>query len=177
MIPFISYTDKVITNLINQIIPHTSFLDTFFRFLSFQGSALIIWIVIFSIFFLYEERKDKKFILYFAAVIMLSALLTNYVFKTAFRRHRPISPLKTMTQTCPTDFSFPSGHSAIAFASAYTLSRFDKRRKYTYYFIACLIALSRIYLYCHYFIDTLGGALLGTAIAWVLIRSHKPKMF
>ena len=172
MINTIAYIDRFTTSFINQVIPHTPFLDTIFRFLSFQGSAIIIWIIIFCIFFIYEERKEKKFIVYFATIIIISAVLTNYVFKTAFHRQRPLPPLKTITLTCPKDFSFPSGHSAIAFASAYTLSRFDKKRRYVYYLIASLIAISRIYLYCHYFLDTLGGALLGSSVAWLFMKIH-----
>src|SRR4029077_2609136 len=59
--------------------------------------------------------------------------------------------------------SFPSGHTASAFALATIASILDpvKQRSIIYLFIACVIGYSRIYLGQHFPADVYGGAILG----------------
>ncbi len=64
--------------------------------------------------------------------------------------------------------SFPSGHTATAFAFAVVLARRYPRLRIPIYITACLIALSRIALGSHYPSDIAGGAVLGVAIGWLL---------
>ena len=59
--------------------------------------------------------------------------------------------------------SFPSGHTATAFATALLLSIFTKNKKYSLLFVlaAWLVAFSRIYLGQHFLQDVFVGALIG----------------
>lgn len=64
--------------------------------------------------------------------------------------------------------SFPSGHTAAAFALATVLARTDTRHSWAYYSGATLIGISRINLGSHWPSDVLAGALLGMAVGrWV----------
>jgi len=64
--------------------------------------------------------------------------------------------------------SFPSGHSARAFALAGYLEKvYDKK---IFYVMAGLIALSRVYLLEHFASDALIGALIGVVIAEIVFR-------
>lgn len=70
---------------------------------------------------------------------------------------------------CPGDYSFPSGHAAIMF-SVFTAAFLTANKKYKVqivlgYIIALVVTLSRIMLGVHTFIDIVGGAALGIAIA------------
>jgi undecaprenyl-diphosphatase len=180
MINFIRY-DSILTKLLSQIFPHNIFFDYFFSFFSLKGGSIFIWILIITLIVFLEERKnqgvnrrDKKFLIIFFGSFLLTTLLADVFLKNYFRRPRPylIAPVhyNLIANTCPVDFSFPSGHAAAAFAAAGILSYFDKKRRGLYYTIAVLISYSRIYLGCHYLADVIAGAIIGWLISKIILK-------
>jgi len=174
---FLRSIDLLFTKGLNQIIPHNRFLDYFFSFFSLQGDSIFIWILIILFLIAFEEWRDHWFVVFFVLAFASTAILVNYGLKNIARRSRPqsINIRKNLVTnaTCPKDFSFPSGHASTAFAAAAVLSGFDKKRKYSYYFLALLIALSRVYLGCHFFLDISFGAVLGYLIGKFFFQLHK----
>lgn len=86
--------------------------------------------------------------------------------KYLVHRHRPFEhQLGPSVRT----HSFPSGHSATSFAAATMLSAAAPRFRVAFYALACLIAFSRLYNGVHYPTDVVAGALLGWAIALLLL--------
>jgi len=171
MLEKLIYFDIVITNFLKNLLPHHHFFDLFFSFFSLKGNAIFVWILVIIIALFLEEKKhpgisknDKKFIIAFTLSFLLTAFLVEYPLKNFFNRQRPIS-----TNHCPTNFSFPSGHAATAFAAANVLTFFDKKRRFFYSTIAFLIAYSRIYLGCHYFLDVLAGGVVGIIISKIIL--------
>lgn len=67
------------------------------------------------------------------------------------------------------DSSFPSGHAWNAFMIAALLADQFRRKKYVFYCLATLVALSRVYLGVHYPSDVLSGAALGLSITWLML--------
>ena len=64
----------------------------------------------------------------------------------------------------PTDYSFPSGHTAASFASVMALYLAGEKKIWIPSLVlAVLIAFSRLYLYVHYPTDVLGGIVAGLA--------------
>ena len=61
----------------------------------------------------------------------------------------------------PDKFSFPSGHTAGAFVMVFMAFHFFPILFGAFLIIACLIAISRVYLGLHYPTDLLGGVALG----------------
>lgn len=124
---FIIKLDVLSTRFLNGLIPHNSVFDVLFSFLSLRGNSIILWIMILILLILFEEKRDKRFIAYFAASVLITALAVNIFLKNTVRRPRP--QLTSVVNSCPKDFSFPSGHASTAFAAATTLSFFDKKTK------------------------------------------------
>ena len=86
--------------------------------------------------------------------------------KIAVPRHRPFEH-----QLGPSErtHSFPSGHTATAFAGATMLAAYLPRWRMPLYVLAVLIALSRLYNGVHYPTDVIAGALLGIGVATALL--------
>lgn len=66
--------------------------------------------------------------------------------------------------------SFPSGHSATAFALAWVLAKRFRRLGPAFLAIAAVIAFSRMYLNRHYLSDVTVGAAIGLLCAWATLR-------
>jgi len=105
----------------------------------------------------------------------LAAGLTG-ILKDLVDRARPAlaDPGIVALVTTPSSPSFPSGHAATAFAAAIAVGAFYPRIRWPLLGLATLVALSRVYLGVHYWLDVLAGAALGVAlglaVAWVSRR-------
>ncbi|MEK7633796.1 MAG: phosphatase PAP2 family protein [Patescibacteria group bacterium] len=153
--------DYLLTNFFDKLIPHNFLFDYFFSFFSLKGASIFVWMVIIVLLIIFEEKINKKFILYFLVALGITSTVV-FGLKNTVQRARP-------TTVCEKNFSFPSAHAATAFAAATVLTFFDKKRRWFYYSIALLIAYSRIYLGCHYFLDVVAGAALGYIISRLLL--------
>lgn len=96
--------------------------------------------------------------------------------KDAVGRLRPAiaDPTFEALVVTPSSASFPSGHAATAFAAAVAVGVIYPRLRWPLVFIAGLVALSRVYLGVHYWLDVIVGCALGTAVglgvAWSVER-------
>lgn len=63
--------------------------------------------------------------------------------------------------------SFPSGHTAAAFALFFMMSLLvkDKRLSLVFFLVATLVGFSRVYLLQHFLVDVYFGAILGAVVA------------
>jgi membrane-associated phospholipid phosphatase len=105
------------------------------------------------------------------ASVGVTATIVNLVCKPLSRRRRP----DRVAQEVPVDrhvrmpisSSFPSGHSAAAFAFATGVGRVSPIAAAPLYGLAALVAYSRVHTGVHYPGDVIVGSLLGVAIGQV----------
>jgi len=104
----------------------------------------------------------------------VAAGLTS-VFKETFDRVRPALADPGIVALVPTpeSASFPSGHTATAFAAAITAGAFYPRLRWPLLGLAALVGLSRIYLGVHYVLDVLAGAALGVAVGLLVVLATR----
>lgn len=111
-------------------------------------------------------RKDKLMIRngYKSIITIGLAMTLSTALKYSIQRERPYVAHKDIIQRDATGpYSFPSGHTTAAFATATSLS-LSHRKWYVAvpaYLYAGFVGYSRMRLGVHYASDVLGGALLG----------------
>ena len=107
--------------------------------------------------------KTRKAGAVVAVALVLDLLLVNLTLKPLVARVRPYDlgiDLNLITHH-PSDFSFPSGHTAVAFAGAVALYAAGKKWMRIGLVYACCMGFCRMYLMMHYPTDVLFGALCG----------------
>jgi undecaprenyl-diphosphatase len=142
-------------------------LDWFFIGLSRIGTLGLVWVAIALVLAVIWRRPSV-----FLTVVVADAIadLLAELGKTSFDRHRPFeTQLGPRTST----HSFPSGHSATAFACATVLASLAPRCRVPFFALAALIALSRIYNGVHYPTDVLAGSALGVLVGLAVLRVSK----
>lgn len=143
-------------------------LDYLMPIITILGS-FYLWIIGLIILFIFGGLKEKN-----TAVLGIIALLLSstiiYILKIVTAEPRPFMILENVNLLqSVSSYSFPSGHTATAFAGTLILSK-----KYGYIYpliiIACFIGLSRAYVGVHYPLDILCGAIIGLTCAWFVLR-------
>lgn len=128
------------------------------------GGLGFIWIVL--CLFLLCFKKTRQAGVAGLLALVFSLVINNAILKKLVARTRPyevIEGLQLLTKKA-TDFSFPSGHSASAFAAATAICRTQRGSKWRWIVLAGAVcmALSRLYIGIHYPSDVICGALSGT---------------
>lgn len=117
-------------------------------------------------------RPSRKTSLTGAAAIVLSVLSVEFCWKHIFERVRPYDQFDFVRLLVEpeTSFSFPSGHTSMAFAAALAMSyRSPPQVKAVLLCCAATTAFSRLYVGVHYLTDVLAGAVSGTVCALLAI--------
>ena len=144
--------------------------DNFFLFLTLLGNYAYIWVSLAVTVAIHQKNRACNIVLTTVSAIGLSFLATTFL-KSLFQAPRPTSNFEfQISNFCPTDFSFPSGHASTSFAAAFVLVQFDPKRKWLYLILAGLISYSRLYLNCHHIIDVVFGAILGLIASALVLK-------
>lgn len=151
---------------INQL-PHPPQLNQFMYGLTSVMNGGMGWIFILLVAMAFDRRRGLNSLRQIAPPMWFATMTVEYPVKNAFRRRRPFIDIVQAIAVGrkPGTYSFPSGHSAAAFAGATLLSRHYPELRPLWYSLAGLTGFSRIYLGAHYPGDVLVGALSGATLA------------
>ena len=168
---------------------HNSFFDQFM----FLISTKWFWIPFYALtlFFIYKKTNWKETGLVLLSVILLITLAdqtASSILKPNIKRPRPCKveanlnfEVHLVGDRCGGSFGFVSSHAANFFGLATFLSLFFRRKEFTglAFFIAGLVAYSRIYLGVHYLGDVIGGGIVGIMaglISWWIFDNLREKI-
>jgi membrane-associated phospholipid phosphatase len=148
---------------------HTSYLTFFFQNITFCGDGAFSLLVFAIILFSYKKHRKLAILLLFSYLSsgLLSQIIKHLVMSPRpsvyFESHHYAYYLDTFSN-CRIGFrSFPSGHTASAFAMVTVFTNYFKKRHIWAFSLlfAAAVGYSRIYLAHHFLIDVLVGAILG----------------
>ena len=107
--------------------------------------------------------------------VVIATWLVEYPIKAYLRRKRPFVRIvqALVIGKKPGSWSFPSGHTASSFASAWILSSIWPRQAPIFFGLAGLVGFTRIYLGAHYPGDVASGALAGIVLSETVRRVLK----
>ena len=105
--------------------------------------------------------------------IAVTSAVANLMLKPLGRRRRPDASNVPIARQAPmpASTSFPSGHSASAFAFATGVGSVLPHDAIPIRALAAVVAYSRVHTGVHYPADAIAGALLGTTLAQVTARA------
>jgi len=139
-----------------------AFLDYLLGFPTLLGDTVVLLSVT-AVMILFLDRKKTSQKITFAVFTILSSYWVVSFLKDYFHRPRPYEFWKNVVLTfgkAPSE-SFPSGHTAAAFAVAHLLNRLYQGKMPWLYGIAAWVGITRIYTGVHYPTDVVAGAIVG----------------
>lgn len=144
-----------------------SFMDFVMPLFSNLQDGGLIWISIAVVMLFFKRTR------YCGIAVLLAmgidTLITEYGIKNVVCRVRPCNLVDDVNMLVekPTSYSFPSNHSASAFAGAVAVMLTIKKKAWTIpaFVFSGIIAFSRMYVFVHFPSDVLVGILLGSTIS------------
>ncbi len=133
----------------------------------------LIWFVI--AFLMTCTDRNRRIGIAIIVSLVVTFIVVDVLVKPCIGRIRPFefTDIQLIVDT-PRSYSFPSGHSAYAFAGATVIAYYNRRWGIVALIFAAIVGFSRLYLYVHWPTDVIAGAIVGSAIAlfciWFLSR-------
>lgn len=131
---------------------------------------IVLWVI---------DGKIKKETVLHALLAAVLAWVVALMLKSLLPHSRPFSlnGFPPLTFTTPSaESSFPSGHSAIAFGVAASVWLHSRRIGIWFLVAAAFVGLGRIVSNVHFYVDIVGGAIIGIFIAYMIKRIHLFRM-
>ncbi len=125
--------------------------------------------------YMFKKNEDTRRLAKETIIAFLICTLLFVVLKLIFRRPRPFDAFSQLIPLVdkPSDYSFPSGHTASAFICAFMVyDGLPKKYSILVFILAILVAFSRLYVGVHYPTDILAGIVL----AYIVYKFMKKTM-
>jgi membrane-associated phospholipid phosphatase len=147
--------------------PHPAALDTIAWMIALGTTGGWIWQIAALVAYLLRVPRSWLAFKRLLPSVVIATWLVEYPIKAFFRRRRPFVRIvqALVIGKKPGSWSFPSGHTAASFASAWIMSSVWPRRAPIFFSVAGLVGFSRIYVGAHYPGDVASGAVLGMLLS------------
>lgn len=171
MLKIINNLDGVILLYIQQHM-RQPMLTPIFKILTDMGNNGLFWLIIIITLLCFKKTRSVGLVALLSLAVCF--IINNEILKNVIARPRPFIQLTQLNILIPkpTDFSFPSGHTASSFAAAGAFYFYgNKKWGISAFVLAGLIGFSRLYLGVHYPSDVLFGAFVGVLIGFVVSKA------
>ncbi|MBP5723259.1 MAG: phosphatase PAP2 family protein [Bacteroidales bacterium] len=174
LIPLTLFSKPFLNLLVNEHIAG-ELLDPFFIAYSqvFEGWCVVI---IAMVLIFVSKKKLLMFVVAGLLCCAITLLLKDIVIGNMPRptKFLPLDSFKHLLADISIyekQYSFPSGHSTLAFSLMALFSASARKNIWCviFFFVALFAAFSRIYLLQHFFVDVYAGACIGTAISVLVL--------
>jgi len=149
-------------------------LDRWLQTLSRVANKSALWGLLAGVLAASGGSRGRRAGLHGLASIGLTSALCNLGLKPLYDRHRPHPGRLALSESrrvkMPGSSSFPSGHSASAFAFATAVGIELPALSFPLHGLAALVAYSRVHTGVHYPGDVIAGAVIGTATGRLVAR-------
>ena len=143
---------------------HHKLFSNFMKIITGIGDFGMIWLVLILPLSLHTKTQllSQKML----TALLLATIIGQVTIKSLVKRKRPCHTFHdvNMLVAIPSDYSFPSGHTASSFACATVICFFYPKVGAFYILFSFLMAFSRLYLFVHYLSDIIFGMILGIGV-------------
>lgn len=179
MIEFLYSIDTSIFYFINRTMSNPVS-DVLWPLITDYASVMVVRIVLLGVFVLLIIRggtRGRTAALLCIVILVVTDQLSSSVIKAMVARPRPCHEVNGvpvlqgihLLVNCGGGKSFPSSHAVNNFAMATLFAFYYRRWTWAFFAWAAIVALSRVGVGVHYPSDILGGAIIGTVLAFAII--------
>lgn len=144
-----------------------------FTFVALAEYVMFLMIAGFALFILLKKSDRSRVAITLQAFVaaFLGRAVIISIIRIFFFRARPFvdSVVNQLVAHNPAEASFPSGHTTVMFALAFSLLFVNRKWGVAYLIIALISAFSRVVVGVHFPFDILGGILVGLLSA-IMVR-------
>jgi undecaprenyl-diphosphatase len=145
-----------------------SLLNILTPIVTMMGTSEFILLVGVALLFFPDSKRRRLALILFAGITL--TYFTVDFLKGWVARPRPCEVLSGVNLLMKAGgFSFPSGHTAMAFMAQTVLSYGFKKWRIAFFILALSVGFARIYAGAHYPLDVLGGIAVGMGEGYALL--------
>lgn len=172
MFDFLNQIDTILFIFFNVNLANSVF-DVIMPFVTYKQTWYPVWLVA-IVGLLWKGGKRGRWIVLIVILAVASAdLIVNRLMKPSFQRIRPCNVIEEahLLLGKKSSKSMPSSHAANFFAVATVFSYFYRKYQWVFWFLASMVAYSRVAVGVHYPFDVLVGAICGSifGIFWIVM--------
>jgi membrane-associated phospholipid phosphatase len=144
----------------------TPILDAPVTWISNAANFARLWLVLAAVLGALGGSRGRRAAARGLTALGITSMTSNLAVKQLFRRHRPerFIAMATREARMPTSSSFPSGHTASAFAFATAVTAEFPLLSVPLFVLATVVGYSRVHTGVHYPTDVVAGGILGAGI-------------